>query len=55
MTLICIFLGDTFVDAKVLLNQVKESEGYEGRSLVQAKVIYHFCDEDGNVMSIANI
>ena len=50
-----ISLLDAFVNGKVLLPQGEESEGYEGSSLVRAKVICHFCDEDGNVMGNANV
>ena len=50
-----ISLVDAFVNAKVLLPQGEESEEYEGSNLVQVKVIYHFCDEDGNIMGNANI
>ena len=50
-----ISLVDAFVNAEVLLPQGEESEGYEGSSLVRAKVIRHFCDEDGNVMGNANV
>ena len=50
-----ISLVDAFVNAKVLLPQGEESEGYKGSSLVRAKVIRHLCDEDGNVMGNANI
>ena len=50
-----ISLVDAFMNAEVLLPQGEESEGYEGSSLVKAKVIHQFCDEDGNVMSNTNI
>ena len=51
-----ISLVDAFVNAEVLLPQGEESEGYnEECTLVKAKVIRHFCDEDGNIMGNANI
>ena len=50
-----ISLVDELMNAKVLLPQGEEYEGYEGNSLVRAKVIRHFCDEDGNIMGNANI
>ena len=50
-----ISLVDVFVNSEVQLSQGEKSKGYGGRSLVQAKVIRHFCDEDGNVMGNATI
>ena len=50
-----ISLIDAFVNAKVLLPQEEESKGYEGSKLVKAKVIRHFCNKDGNIMSNVNI
>ena len=47
-----ISLVDVFVNPIVFL---QESKGYEGSNLVQAKVIRHFCDEDGNITCNANI
>ena len=50
-----ISLVDTFVNAEDFLPQGEESEAYKGSNLVQAKVIRHFCDKDGNIMGKANV
>ena len=51
-----IFLVDTLLNAEILLPQGEESKGFdEGSNLVEARVIKHFADEDGNIIGNANV
>ena len=50
-----IYLLYASINAEVLLSWGEESKGYEGSNLVKAKIIRHFCDEEGNIMGNANI
>ena len=48
-------LVDALISAEVLFPKGGKSDSYEGINLVEAKVIQHFHNEDGNVVGNENI